>query len=67
MKHEREDLMGDYLREKQDFLTLDAQVRKMQMEFDMRLNMLRDKETKLSEYNRMIDETEKTYVRVTIN
>lgn len=36
----------------------------MQMEFDMRLNMLRDKENRLSEYNRMIDETEKTYIRV---
>ena len=45
-------------------MSLDAQVRKMQMEFDMRLNMMKDKEMKLNEYNRMIDETEKTYIRV---
>lgn len=64
MKREREELMGEYLREKQDFLGLDAQVRKMQMEFDMRMNMLRDKEQRLLEYNRMIDETDKTYYRV---
>ena len=36
----------------------------MQMEFDMRLNMMKDKDMKLSEYNKMIDETEKTYIRV---
>jgi hypothetical protein len=34
------------------------------MEFDMRLNMLKEKEMKLGEYNRMIDETERTYIRV---
>ncbi len=34
------------------------------MEFSMRLNMLKEKEMKLAEYNKMIDETDKTYLRV---
>ena len=30
----------------------------------MRMNRVKEKETKLNEYNKMIDETEKTYMRV---
>lgn len=45
-------------------MELDAQLRKMQMEFDLRMNILKDKETKLVEYNKMIDQTEQTFVRV---
>ena len=34
------------------------------MEFDLRVTILKDKESKLSEYNKMIAETEVTYNRV---
>lgn len=50
--------MGEYLREKQDFMELDGQLRKMQMEFDLRVNILKEKEFKLAEYNKMIEQTE---------
>ena len=36
------------------------------MEFDLRVTILKDKESKLSEYNKMIAETEVTYNRVLI-
>ncbi|KAM3133170.1 hypothetical protein pb186bvf_014746 [Paramecium bursaria] len=64
MKRERDELMLDYKKEKEDFGVLDAQIRKMQMEFDLRVTILKDKESKLSEYNKMIAETEVTYNRI---
>jgi hypothetical protein len=35
------------------------------MELDLRVAILKDKETKLTNYNKMIDETETTFARVT--
>lgn len=34
------------------------------MELDLRVAILKDKETKLANYNKMIDETDLTYNRV---
>lgn len=34
------------------------------MEFDLRIAILKDKETKLNNYNKMIEETETTFSRV---
>lgn len=34
------------------------------MELDLRVAILKDKETKLANYNKMIDETETTFARV---
>lgn len=66
MKVERDGLLQDYQREKTDFQDIDGQIRKMQMEFDLRIAILKDKETKLQEYNKMINETEVTYHRVSL-
>ena len=39
-------------------------MRKLTLELDYRMNSLRERDTKLSEYERMIEESEKTYFRV---
>lgn len=61
MKRERDELMQEYSKEKQDFGDIDGQIRKIQIEFDLRVAILKDKETKLNDYNKMIAETEVTY------
>lgn len=61
MKRERDDLLQEYQKEKQDFQGFDAQIRKMQMEYDLRVAILKDKQTKLNDYTKMIEETEVTY------
>ncbi|CAD8111563.1 unnamed protein product [Paramecium sonneborni] len=64
MKRERDELLQEYQKEKTDFQAFDAQIRKMQMELDLRVAILKDKEQKLANYNKMIEETDITYNRV---
>ncbi|CAD8107855.1 unnamed protein product [Paramecium primaurelia] len=64
MKRERDELLQEYQKEKTDFQAFDAQIRKMQMELDLRVAILKDKESKLANYNKMIEETDLTYHRI---
>ncbi|CAK58147.1 unnamed protein product (macronuclear) [Paramecium tetraurelia] len=66
MKRERDELLQEYQKEKTDFQAFDAQIRKMQMELDLRVAILKDKESKLANYKKMIEETDLTYHRVNL-
>lgn len=67
LKRERDEITGDLLRDKQNLNHIESSLRKMKAELDFRINELRDKENNLSDYDKVIKESENTLQRVFIN
>ena len=64
LQRERDDLTGEVLKERQSLLTLEKQIANLKMEYEFQNNNVKEKETVINEYNRMIDESEKAYSKV---
>mmetsp|Transcript_38386 Transcript_38386/g.44714 ORF Transcript_38386/g.44714 Transcript_38386/m.44714 type:complete len:106 (+) Transcript_38386:23-340(+) len=67
LQRDRDDLTGEVLKERQSLLNLEKQIANLKMEYEFQNNTVKEKETVINEYNRMIDESEKAYSKLVEN
>lgn len=64
LQYERDQLLGEVLQDRQQMSILQKQLDDLRMEYDYKNSGLKDKEQVLKEYDKMIDESEKAYSKV---
>ena len=56
--------MGELLKDRQNLMDLEKQLNSLKMEYEYQTSQVKDKEQVLTEYNRMIEESERAYTKV---
>lgn len=64
LQKDRDELTGEVLKDRQNLLNLEKQIANLKMEYEFQNSSLKEKETVINEYNRMIEESEKAYSKV---
>lgn len=64
LKRERDEITTELLRDKQSLVQLEGFLRKIKAELDFRVNELREKESNLNDYDKVIKDSESTLQRV---
>jgi hypothetical protein len=66
LQHDKDDLMGELLKDRKNLTDLEKQLNNLRIEFEYQTSVVKEKEAVLTDYNRMIEESEKAYQKVMI-